>query len=318
MIGPLYYPPANRSAQAFQAKYPGAEMNRIDKVVWHTTEGNGWPAYAGGSIAPHMTAFPYQPSETLVWRAHFPANQSSRSLVHIGDPITNTANVFQIEIIGTCDPAAHSKYPTWVYLPEAPDWVLSGLADFAKWAADNWDVPLVAAHEFQAYPSSYGERGATNQVRLNSADWLAYRGHLGHQHVPENVHGDPGALNMKTVLDLATGVNVPISPADASLIATTLLGQTVTLSPAAASAMSTPDVPRKAGDTVSLSYIWQWGGAGMFDLVTTLAEIIESVSVLQAQVTALSGNNPAEITAAFTAGIAALKAELASIRVTTQ
>lgn len=56
---------------------------------------------------------------------------------------------------------------------------------------------------------------------------------------------------------------VAISKEDAELIASTLLATQVVLTEAAARNMSTGDTPRKAGDKVSVSYLLQWGGAGL-------------------------------------------------------
>lgn len=58
--------------------------------------------------------------------------------------------------------------------------------------------------------------------------------------------------------------NVALTKADAELIVETFLEHQVELTPAAAQAMSTATTPRKAGDNVSLSYILQWGGAGLY------------------------------------------------------
>ncbi|MGP3971520.1 hypothetical protein [Streptomyces sp. 6N223] len=54
---------------------------------------------------------------------------------------------------------------------------------------------------WKPYPASYGPNG----VRLTGAQWLAYYGWLGHQHVPENDHGDPGDIDFARVLEHAKG-----------------------------------------------------------------------------------------------------------------
>jgi hypothetical protein len=62
---------------------------------------------------------------------------------------TNTLNVCQVEIVGTCDPTTHAKWTqagyAHLYTPELPDWAIRDLAAFAKWAHDNHGVPLTSA-----------------------------------------------------------------------------------------------------------------------------------------------------------------------------
>jgi hypothetical protein len=65
------------------------------------------------------------------------------------------------------------------------------------------------APAFQAYPGSAGKKkpdGPSNTVRMNGATWNDFRGHCGHQHVPENVHGDPGSLDVAAVMSKATSL----------------------------------------------------------------------------------------------------------------
>ena len=51
-------------------------------------------------------------------------------------------------------------------------------------------MPLVFA-KFVAYPGSYGVNAAQ---RFTNVQWENFTGVCGHQHVPENDHGDPGDL----------------------------------------------------------------------------------------------------------------------------
>jgi hypothetical protein len=88
-------------------------------------------------------------------------------------------------------------------MPELPDWAIRDLGAFAKWAHAEHGVPLTSGVTFKAYPASYG---TGNGVRMSNAQWLAFKGHCGHEHVPSgNVHGDPGAFPMAAVLKAATG-----------------------------------------------------------------------------------------------------------------
>ncbi|MEU9643590.1 hypothetical protein [Streptomyces sp. NPDC048188] len=200
--GPQRYPGAS-TAYWHQSRYGGDAMES-NVVVWHTTEGTSVPSYGGGASAPNFTALPDFTNERLVWYQHFDFDVSSRALVNkAGGVATNTLNVVQVEIVGTCDPATHRKWGSraHLYTPELPDWAIRDLATFAKWAHEQHGVPLTSGVTFKAYPSSYGN----SSVRMSNAAWSNYRGHCGHQHVPENDHGDPGLLPMAAILARAAG-----------------------------------------------------------------------------------------------------------------
>jgi hypothetical protein len=206
--GPQRYPGAS-TAYWHQSRYGGDAMES-NVVVWHTTEGTSVPPYGGGASAPNFTAKPDFAAKRLVWYQHFDFDVSSRALVNrAGGVETNTLNVVQVEIVGTCDPATHRKWGSTphLYTPALPDWAVRDLAAFAKWAHDHHGVPLTSGVTFKAYPSSYGSNG----VRMSGATWNGYRGHCGHQHVPENDHGDPGLLPMAAILARAKGAT-PTNP----------------------------------------------------------------------------------------------------------
>ncbi|CAL9650868.1 hypothetical protein [Streptomyces sp. enrichment culture] len=200
--GPQRYPGAS-TAYWHQSRYGGDAMES-NVIVWHTTEGTSLPSYGGGASAPNFTAKPDFTAKRLVWYQHFDFDVSSRALVNkSGGVETNTLNACQVEIVGTCDPATHKKWGSTphLYTPDLPDWAVRDLAAFAKWAHDQHGVPLTSGVTFKAYPSSYGSNG----VRMSGTKWSSYRGHCGHQHVPENDHGDPGLLPMAAILARAAG-----------------------------------------------------------------------------------------------------------------
>ncbi|MGW2228276.1 hypothetical protein [Streptomyces formicae] len=200
--GPQHYPGAS-TAYWYGSRYPGSVMES-NVIVWHTTEGTSLPSYAGGQDAPNFTAKPDFAAKKLVWYQHFDFDVSARALVNkAGGVETNTLNVCQVEIVGTCDPTTHKKWSSTphLYTPELPDWAIRDLAAFAKWANTNHGVPLISDVTFRAYPASYGN----SPVRMSNAKWQSYNGHCGHQHVPENDHGDPGLLPMAAILTTAKG-----------------------------------------------------------------------------------------------------------------
>ncbi|MGY0065117.1 peptidoglycan-binding protein (plasmid) [Streptomyces sp. LZ34] len=181
--------------------------------VIHTTEGKTLPTYGGGASAPNFTAVPDFKNKRLNWHQHFDFDESARALVNkSGGVETNTANAVQVELVGTCDPGTSKKWggknTSHIFWPEAPDWALRELAKFVKWAHDKHGVRLASTVTWKAYPASYG----TNGVRLTQSQWNAYYGWLGHQHVPENDHGDPGSLPFDKVLAYAKDASGPSKP----------------------------------------------------------------------------------------------------------
>jgi peptidoglycan hydrolase-like protein with peptidoglycan-binding domain len=161
-------------------------------IVLHSTEGGSWPGYAGGGTAPHFTVDPRARSA----RQHFPLTSAARALVAPVDGThTNTGGPIQVEIIGTCDPR-NGALP---FVLDLDDGALGYLAGLLRAISDPTGIPLTSSVTWLPYPSSYGANG----VRLTAEQWATYSGVLGHQHVPGNAHGDPGALNVARLLELA-------------------------------------------------------------------------------------------------------------------
>lgn len=218
--GPQKYPPASL-AYWWQKAFPGNAMESNVGVL-HTTEGRTVPDYRGGRDAPNFTALPDIPNKKLRWFQHFDFDTSSRALMNLSGGVeTNTANAVQIELVGTCD---ERNAVTWdgkrvgvdyIFWPDAPDWLLAELALFVKWAHEQHGVRLSSTVTWKAYKKGQvgGSYGA-NGVRLTGGQWSDYYGWLGHQHVPENTHGDPGDIDFARVLELARGHNPTPSEED--------------------------------------------------------------------------------------------------------
>jgi hypothetical protein len=202
------YARADKTTAWYQDNYPGATMDPNCGVL-HTTEGTTLPGYAGGATAPNYTAVPDFQHKRLKWFAHFPDERSARALRNLRGGIeTNTANAVQVELVGTCDPATHKRWgkTPHIYWPEAPDWALRDLAHFVADMHRRHDIPIQGpADVWTPYPESYGAGGQ----RFTHARWRAFYGWCGHQHVPENVHGDPGALHWGEVAKRAKALLEP-------------------------------------------------------------------------------------------------------------
>lgn len=213
--GPQKYPGASL-AYFYQSTYPGTAMES-NVEVWHTTETTVRPGYDGGRSAPNFTVVPDIPNKRLRWFQHFDFDVSSRALVNApGGVETNTANAVQVELVGTCD---ERRAVTWdgkragvdyIFWPDAPDWALAELAVHVTWARDHHGLPAQSTVTWKPYNKgqvggSYGNNG----VRLTGAQWNQYYGHLGHQHVPENDHGDPGDIDFARVLEHVRGTATP-------------------------------------------------------------------------------------------------------------
>lgn len=199
----IYYPPADRTAQWYAGNFPGTLMPRLDKVLWHTTEGSNWPSYGGssgikGAVAPQLTYH----ARAHVWHQHFPLNRSGRALQDPNStPVKeNRDNVVQVEIIASADPAWARKHGL-LYIADLDQQAIDDLGEFSAFMNREWGVPLTKAPIWLPYPESYGNSDA----RMSSAQYDAFRGHLGHMHASGNSHGDPGAYPIDRVLAAARG-----------------------------------------------------------------------------------------------------------------
>jgi hypothetical protein len=223
--GPQKIPGASQSYFYGTGQYSGSDME-VNCGVIHTTEGRSVPTYSGGAMAPTVTGIPDIAARKVRWHQHFDVDESARALANkLGGVETNRANAFQIELVGTCDDRYAQTWGTaragvdYLHWPTAPDWALAELAWLVRWLHDYHAVPLTCVKDWLAYgkdprrpgitPASYG----ASPARMTQAQWLTFTGWCGHQHVPENDHGDPGSLNMARVIDLARGVSTPPPPA---------------------------------------------------------------------------------------------------------
>jgi hypothetical protein len=75
---------------------------------------------------------------------------------------------------------------------------LRALADYYRPTYARYGIPG-RAPTFLPYPESYGP----TPVRMTPQQFARYEGVCGHQHVPENDHGDPGLFPIGRYLALA-------------------------------------------------------------------------------------------------------------------
>jgi hypothetical protein len=171
------------------------------KALIHTTEGptiaGAVAAYRANNSWPHKTV---DLRRRLV-AEHLALSVAARSLQNLpgGADQTNKDGdvLIQYELVGS------ATNPASIGSPEDLDWFGREVLGPDCRAMG---VPLVTAVKWIAYrstpPSSYGRN---NGVRLSPAEWDAYSGVLGHQHAPDNVHGDPGAIDINRILSAARG-----------------------------------------------------------------------------------------------------------------
>lgn len=209
--GPQIYPGAKLDLFFGNGQYSGSDME-VNVALLHTTEGIGLVNYRSGAVAPTGTLVPDFANKKLVMHQHFNIDESARALVNLdGGVETNTNNICQWELVGTCDPhtkgvwekAGHVAGKDFIYWAEAPTWALDEVAKLLAWLNSNHQVPLTSEVGWKAYPDSYG---TNNGVRMSFSKWNAFKGVCGHQHVPENLHGDPGLINIKYLLDHAKAI----------------------------------------------------------------------------------------------------------------
>ncbi|MFF9901206.1 peptidoglycan-binding protein [Streptomyces longispororuber] len=196
------YPGSIRGLHWYGDQYEGSLM-RPNVVVLHTTEGPSIVSYRNGADAPNLTAGPDFKNKRFKIYQHFALNRSARALVNAGGGVeTNTLNVVQIELIGTCDPKHRHTWGSlkagrdYLFWPDAPDWAYTALAELLAWLHKNLGIPLKGPKQWPAYPASYGRTSA----RMTFSEWNAFKGVCGHLHVPENHHGDPGSIPFTRII----------------------------------------------------------------------------------------------------------------------
>jgi hypothetical protein len=186
------YPPATWKGDGESA---GSYQSAPWRIVLHTTETEGVPGYDGGSSAPHLT---YNVRDRKWWQ-HTDLGTAARALKNLdGGVQTNRQRALQVEIVCYSDKNVADDDPSDRYwVGNLPDTAYTDLCAFLIWAATQYGVvtkwPGKAA-------LSYSQANASG-FRMSSGEWNNYNGVCGHQHVPENDHWDPGAIDWDRLME---------------------------------------------------------------------------------------------------------------------
>ena len=206
---PLWLPGFDRSHPGESAGTWAGDDEDAPKIVGHTTEGENpegaFSAYKANRSWPHLTV---DPTRRDRWQ-HLALDVPARALRNrAGGAETNREpRVFQVEILGFA-----SLSHLW---PAAElDWL--GAEVFGPLARAT-GTPLVSTVEFFGEGAGWILASESARQRLSVEAWDRYAGILGHQHVPENTHWDPGRLDVARIIAAAggsTGGGAPVAPTE--------------------------------------------------------------------------------------------------------
>lgn len=219
------YPKASQAYRYDSIHRSGGYTGGPAKGVLHTTEGGSLPSYDGGSKAPHFTALPDRATRTVRVYQHYDTARPSRALANAAGGVqTNNDGVIQIELVGTCDARTAAAHPSWIYWAQAPYWALDPVRDLMAWVEDEHGIPAVSTPR-PWLPGGQGY-GAKTPARMTQTEWDRFSGWAGHMHVPENLHSDPGAIDIRYLLDREE-TDMPLSEADLARVRDAVWGHAI-------------------------------------------------------------------------------------------
>jgi hypothetical protein len=189
-------PPWLDGAARVEASDGGTLVGGPPRWVWHTYEADParLSAQAGARAlraAGNSVHFVFNPLSGDIAQM-LPASQSGRALKNAAGGVeTNRmgAVCLQVEVVG------FASQPFTALLTQAGRAGLARLVGFARahGIPDAWP-----AGPPPAYPGGHSVRSA--------AIWAGHAGHYGHSQVPENDHGDPGAIDVRVLFATADPV----------------------------------------------------------------------------------------------------------------
>lgn len=171
--------------------YPGYAK----KGVLHTTEGGSIAgaegAYRSSNSWPHFTV-----GQDGTVHQHVSISRAARSLQNAAGGVeTNRGGAIQIEVVG------YASKPSW---PAAQVNAMKGLM---RWIEANTGI-----RQYGPKFSGSGQAGLRNTLEFSNAYWTSFNGWCGHQHVPENSHWDPGAIELILLFSAPLPTPTPTPP----------------------------------------------------------------------------------------------------------
>lgn len=156
--------------------------------VLHTTQSTGYTPsqtmYYGHTNPPHFTVARLGANGRVF--QHYSINNGARALENLAGGVeTNRACAIQIEIAWKAE-----------NIGALPAVIIAVLHDLMRWIEASKGVQR---HAPPFFPESQAA-GSGSASRMSAQTWRTFNGWCGHQHVPENVHWDPGPLNIAPLL----------------------------------------------------------------------------------------------------------------------
>lgn len=172
------------------------------KIVLHTTEG-GWDSalsvFRSRMTAPHMMAAPPSHPDGPRRVQFVSLDRSAYALRNdAGGVETNRDHALQVEIVWW---AARARELT----AEDLDWL--GTQVVAPLVEHAGEPIRLEAPTFYGPDPGWTLATETARQRMGPTAWDTFNGVCGHQHVPENEHWDPGAIDIARILAAAGGTD---------------------------------------------------------------------------------------------------------------
>lgn len=170
------------------ATSPTFVLGAPKRGVLHTTESTDYEpsqtTYYGRHDPPHFTIERKSGGGAQVYQ-HYSINNGARALANpAGGVETNRQGAIQIEIAWKA-----SK------IQSLPNDFKDDLKLLMRWIEAQTGIQRIA-------PPFFGDEayGSGSISRMSNATWNSYNGWCGHQHVPENLHWDPGPIDIAYLL----------------------------------------------------------------------------------------------------------------------
>ena len=169
------------------AQSPAFVVGAPMRGVLHTTESTDYEpsatTYYGHNNPPHFT-IERKANGAQVYQ-HFSINNGSRALANApGGVETNRQGAIQIELAWKANK-----------IEDLSVGFKDELRRLMRWIEAQTGIQTIAPPFFGS--EAYGSGSIS---RMSHAKWNIYHGWCGHQHVPENIHWDPGPIDINYLL----------------------------------------------------------------------------------------------------------------------